>query len=195
MRIPLVPVLCLALGAAAGCSAPTRQIRPTTPFTAEMGHLFDDSVDYVQNVDGLGGRVASEWEAQIRGLSRASDLIGVANIETVLQGQDSDGSRIYRLTAHVTSIVRGDPPEDHRVQLRVSQGQGGFNTVQGREERLQRGQYVMFVKWYTDGAGAVQAHWHLSPHSDALVARIRTASGVEDQQLGTERVVRQDPAQ
>lgn len=194
MHIHFLPALYLAFAVAA-CSAPARQIRPTSPFTAEMGRLFDDSVDYVENVDGLGGRVASEWQHQIEGLSRTSDVIGVATIETVLQGQDSDGATIYRLTASVSSLLRGTTPEDHRVQLRVSQGQAGFNTVQGREERLQRGGYVFFVKWYTDGAGALQAHWHLSPQSDALIARIRAASGLDDQQLGTERVVRQDPAQ
>lgn len=195
MRISTAFALCFALGTASACSPSVRQIRPSSPFTADMGHLFDDSVDYVENVDGLGGRVASDWESQIDGLSRSSDLIGPATIETVLQGQDTDGARIYRLTANLSSIVRGDAPPDHRVQLRVSEGQAGFNTVQGREERLQAGHYVMFVKWYTDGAGNVQAHWHLSPQTDSLLARVRHASGVDDQQLGQERVVRQDRGQ
>jgi hypothetical protein len=157
-----------------------------------MGRLFDDSVDYVQNVEGLGGRIASDWEHQIDGLARSSDLMAVANIETVLQGQDADGARIYRLTANLTEIVRGDAPEDRHVQLRVSEGQAGFNTVAGKEERLQRGRYMIFIKWYTDGAGEVQAHWHLTPYTDELMARVRRTSGVEAQQLGQERVVRTD---
>lgn len=195
MRFTSALALCLALGASSACSSTPHQIRPSSPFTADMGRLFDDAVDYVQDVQGLGGRVASDWESQIDGLSHSSDLIGIANIETVLQGQDSDGARIYRLTATLSSVIHGESPADHRVQLRVTQGQAGFNTVAGREERLQQGHYVLFVKWYTDGAGEVQAHWHLSPQSDSLVARVRHASGAEDQQLGQERIVRQDRGQ
>jgi hypothetical protein len=191
MRIPYVALLCVALGAAA-CGPSTRQIRPSSPFTAGMARLFDDSVDYVQDVEGLGGRVASDWEQQIDGLARGSDLMGVATIETVLQGQDENGTQIYRLTANLTDILHGDAPSDRHVQLRVSEGQAGFNTVAGKEERLQRGRYVLFVKWYTDGNGEVQAHWHLSPYSDSLMARVRHTSGLEEQQLGAERVVRTD---
>jgi hypothetical protein len=146
----------------------------------------------VTDVEGLGGRVASDWEHQIDSLSQHSDLVGVAQIETVVQGQDADGSRSYRLTANIGNIVHGDAPDDRHVQLRVSEGQTGFNTVDGREARLQAGRYVLFAKWYTDGEGIVRAHWHLSPYSDGLLARVRRASGAEAEVLGQERVVRQE---
>lgn len=192
MRLTSLAFIGFALFATPACGPATRNIRPTSPFTAEMGRLFDDSVDYVQNIEALGGHLAEDWGTQIDGLSRGSDLMAVAQIETVLQGQDSQGARIYRLTANMTDIVRGEAPADRHVQLRVSEGQAGFNTVAGKEDRLQRGRYMVFVKWYTDGAGEVQAHWHLTPYTDELLARVRRTSGVEAQQIGAERVTRRD---
>ncbi len=192
MRLTSLAFIGFALIATPACGPATRNIRPTSPFTAEMGRLFDDSVDYVQNIEALGGHLAEDWGTQIDGLSRGSDLMAVAQIETVLQGQDSQGARIYRLTANMTDIVRGEAPADRHVQLRVSEGQAGFNTVAGKEDRLQRGRYMVFVKWYTDGAGEVQAHWHLTPYTDELLARVRRTSGVEAQQIGAERVTRRD---
>jgi hypothetical protein len=182
----------IATLAAGACGSGSHQIRPSSPFTPELARVFDDSVDYVTDVAGLGGRVASDWEHQIDTLSQDSDLIGVAQIETVVQGQDADGSRSYRLTANVPNIVHGEAPEDRHVQLRVSEGQTGFNTVDGREARLEAGRYVLFAKWYVDGEGTVRAHWHLSPYSDALLARVRHSSGAEEATEGQERVVRQE---
>lgn len=182
----------LAFLAFVGCSSSRAQIRPTSPFTPQLARIFDDSVDYVQDVEGLGGRVAAEWESQIDSLSRTSDLIAEATIETVVLGTDVDGTRSYRLTAVITNPLVGQVPEDRRVALRVSEGQVGFNTVAGKEARLQSGHYLLFVKWYTDGAGEVQAHWHLSPRTDALLARVRRASGLQERLEGRERIVRQE---
>jgi hypothetical protein len=36
---------------------------------------------------------------------------------------------------------------------------------------------LLFVRWYADGQGELRAHWHLYPHSDALVNRYREAIG------------------
>jgi hypothetical protein len=168
--------LALLLALSTSCAS-RPQIRPTSPFTAEMGHHFDDSVDYVSNLDDIGGRLATDFRTQIDYLGRNSDLIAIARIETVTVSQDPDGTQSYRLTAAVTEGIKGTIPEDSRVSLRASQGQAGYNTVQGRQERLQSGRWLLFVKWYTDGAGEVRPHWHLSPHSDGLVLRVRELSG------------------
>jgi hypothetical protein len=192
----MVVALVSALAGAPACGPSQAQVvRPSSPFTPAMAHLFDDAVDYVEDASGLGGRVAREWSSQIDGLSQNSDLIASVTIETVVQGTDADGSRSYRLVARVQDAIRGMAPEDGRVPLRVSQGQTGFTTVLGKEARLQSSRYVLFAKWYTDATNTVRAHWHLSPLSDSLVARVRRSSGVEAQERGTERVVSQEGAQ
>lgn len=182
-------VLSLALGANA-CSSARPQIQ-ARPFTANLHRVFDDAVDYVTDVEGLGGRVASDWQNQIDALSRESDVIGTARIETVVLEQNPDGSRAYRLTAVLSDLLRGEAPEGNQVSFRVAQGTTGFNTVVGRETRLQSGRYMAFVRWYNDSSGAVRAHFHLSPLSDALVARVRRNVGWLDPNQGQERVVRE----
>jgi len=172
------------------CSSTQRTTtRPTRPFTPDLLPYFDEAADYIDSVQGLGGRIASDWEAQIAGLSRNSDLIAEARVETLLQGADSEGREVYRLTARTVRVLRGDAPIDGRIALRVSEGQVGFNTIRGTEERLQRTRWMLFVRWYTDGAGEVRAHWHLTPYSDDLAARVRVASGIEDEEFGSEHRV------
>jgi hypothetical protein len=177
--------------ALASCATARPQIRPTTPFTPAMARLFDDSVDYVQNVEGLGGRIAREWQSQIDGLVADSDLIATVSIETVVLGTDADGSRSYRLLARVHDDVRGQIPDDERVPLRVAEGQTGFMTVSGKESRLQSSRYLLFVKWYTDATGALRAHWHMSPFSDPLLSHVRQQTGLGGGPRGAEHVVSQ----
>lgn len=191
IRVFRSPVAVLLLALSGACSG-AQQARPPRPFTPQLARFFDDSVDYVQDVEGLGGRVAADWQAQIDGLSRESDVIAVARIETVVLGTDIDGSRNYRLTAALSDVIKGEAPRDNHVALRVSQGQVGYNTVAGRETRLQSGRYIAFIRWYTDGAGELRAHWHLSPYSDSLLSRVRNNTGWVDPQHGRERIVRQE---
>jgi hypothetical protein len=143
-----------------------------------MARYFDDSVDYINNLDQLGGAMAQDLNNQLSFLGRNSDLIAVVRIETIAVSQDPDGTRAYRLVSNITDVLSGVAPEDRRVQLRTAQGQVGFNTVSGRQDRLQTGQWLLFVKWYTDGSGETRPHWHLYPHSDELVNRYREASGI-----------------
>jgi hypothetical protein len=142
-----------------------------------MARYFDDSVDYISDLDSLGGTMAEDLRRQLSFLGRNSDFIGVVQIETVAVSQDPDGTQAYRLVAAVSETLHGTAPENNRVQLRTAQGQTGYNTVSGRQDRLQTGRWLVFVKWYTDPTDEVRPHWHLYPHSDALVNRMREASG------------------
>ena len=173
-----------------GCAAGPAHLQISSAFTPELARVFDDAVDYLQNVDGLGGRLATEWQEQTDALSRNADLIAVVRIETVVQGTTVEQVRDYRLSALVSEVITGTPPPDRRVSLRTLEGQAGFNTISGREDRLQTGSYVLFVKWYRDAHGDVRPHWHLTPNSPQLVRRIRVASGIIARQEGEERVVR-----
>lgn len=176
MKASLRTVLALCLCLGAGCAGRT-VIRPTTPFTPEMAQYFDDSVDYVTNVENLGGRLAADLQTQLNFLSRNADLVSVVRIETVTVSEDAENTQAYRLSAVVVEPVKGTVPEDNHVNVRAVQGQPGYNTVQGRQDRLQSGRWILFAKWYTDGAGELRAHWHLYPHSDAMIARVRQLTG------------------
>jgi hypothetical protein len=168
--------LALAITLTSACAS-RPQIRTTGPFTPEMARHFDDSVDYITNLDNMGGAMAADLNTQLSFLGRNADLIAVVHIETVAVSQDPDGTQAYRLVSVIAETLHGTAPADNHIQLRAVQGQAGYNTVSGRQDRLQNGQWLVFVRWYTDGQGEVRAHWHLYPHSEAMVNRYREAIG------------------
>jgi hypothetical protein len=191
MMRALVPVTVIVASAMGSCAASRPPVRPLARLTPDMAQLFDDSVDYVHDVRGLGGRLSNDWRRQIDGLSATSDLIGVAQIETVILGTDSERKRDYRLTATLTDVVQGKAPRDGHVVLHVTEGQNGFGTVAGKEHRLQSARYVVFVK-YTSDHGQERAHWHLTPLSDSLLGHVRYETGADNTRLGRERIVRRE---
>lgn len=177
-----------------GCaSTGTRGATVTTrPFTPELARYFDDAADFIEDVDALGGRVASDWRRQVRGLTTESDLIVAVRIETVTLGGDSSTTRAYRLTAAaVRDPIVGTLPGDRRIDLRVTEGEVGFNAIHQNEQRLQMRSYLLFARWYDDD-GTPRAHWHLSPETEALTRRVREVVGARDPNAPRETVVHQD---
>ncbi len=164
----------------------------TRPFTPELGRYFDDAADFIEDVDALGGRVASDWRRQVRGLAAESDLIVAVRVETVTLGDDNATTRAYRLTAVATrDPIRGTLPADRRIDLRVTEGEVGFNAIHQNEQRLQVRTFLLFARWYDD-EGTPRAHWHLSPETDALTRRVREVTGINDPNAPRETVVQQN---
>lgn len=187
----LVLTLCLA---GAACSS-TRTTGAThvasAPFTPDLAAFFDDAVDYVENVEDLGGRVASDWRRQIDGLAQNSDVITVVRVETVTSGTESSSSGSMRLTTVSSRApLRGTVPDDRRIDLRVSEGEVGYNTVRNSSTRLQSREWLMFVRWYDDADGQVRPHWHLTPATPAAIQRAQDAIGYIDPNAPREQVVR-----
>jgi hypothetical protein len=164
----------------------------TRPFTPELGRYFDDAADFIEDVDALGGRVASDWRRQVRGLAAESDLIVAVRVETVTLGDDNATTRAFRLTAAATrDPIRGTLPADRRIDLRVTEGEVGFNGIQQNEQRLQARTFLLFARW-SDDEGTPRAHWHLSPETDALTRRVREVTGINDPNAPRETVVQQN---
>jgi hypothetical protein len=184
----------LSLPSLAGCSGasvntPSRVV--TGPFTQELASYFDDSVDYVENVEELGGRVASDWRRQIDGCARNADLIAIVRVETITAGSESSSSGSYRLTTVATrEPLRGTLPPDRRTDLTTTQGEVGYNTVRAGSARIQSREWLMFVRWYEDTDGQVRAHWHLTPATEQALQRARDAIGYVDPSAPREQVVR-----
>lgn len=182
-------VLALLLGA---CSS-TRgaSARPTLPFPAELARYFDDAVDYIENPEELGGRLASDWRTQIDNLARESEVIVPVHVETVSEGSEANAASAYTLTAAaVGATLKGELPRDRRMSLRVSEGATGFQTVRNNITRIQSREYLLFARYYTDEDGATRVHWHLSPNTPRLLQRVRDAIGAQDPNA-TETVIRQ----
>lgn len=192
VRSALLFVLSVSL--LAGCSAAAAHGTArvvTGPFTPELASYFDDSVDYVENVEELGGRVASDWRRQIDGCARHADLIAVVRVETITAGSESNTSGSYRLTTVATrEPLRGTLSADRRTDLITNQGEVGYNTVRAGASRIQSREWLMFVRWYDDVDGQVRAHWHLTPATEQALQRARDAIGYIDPNAPREQVVR-----
>lgn len=187
-RTPLALAL-VVLGCAS--SGAGNAARETQPFPQSLARFFDDGVDYVENVESLGGRVAADWRRQIDTLTRESELIVPVRVETVTSGADATSMGSYRLTAVASGQpLRGDRPEGGRVELRVVEGEPGFNSVRSNVPRLQAREYVLFARWYTDEDGAVRAHWHLTPRTEGVLQRVRDAVGYIDPNAPRQTVIR-----
>ncbi len=187
-------LLLLSLALSLGCSgtnAATGARVVTGPFTPDLAAFFDDSVDYVENVEELGGRVASDWRRQIDGCARGADIIAVVRVETVTSGSESTTSGSFRLTTIATrDPLRGSLPPDRRTDLITSQGEVGYNTVRAGSSRIQAREWLMFVRWYDDTDGQVRPHWHLTPATEQALQRARDAIGYVDPNAPREQVVR-----
>lgn len=186
------PLLALVVALAACAStSPTGVMRPTAPFSAELARYFDDAVDYIENPEELGGRLASDWRNQIDRLSRDSDLIVPVRIETVSEGVEASAAASYTLTAAAAGpIVKGELPRDQRISLRVSEGATGFQTVRNNITRVQSREFLLFARFHTDEEGTVRPRWHLSPNTPRLRERVRDSIGSSDPG-GTETIIRQ----
>lgn len=184
-------VVALLGGAACSSSGAAGSRVETRPFTQEMSRDFDDGADYIENVEDLGGRVAADWRSAIDRLARAADFIAVVHVETLTGSDDAASSRAYRLSSRIVGApLHGAAPRDGLIDLRVEEGQGGYNTIRSNYTRLQARNFLLFARYYTDSEGAVRPHWHLTPDTRAAQQRARDALGLVDPNAPTETIVR-----
>ncbi len=157
----------------AGCGgSPEGRTTVTSAFTAEHALLFDDGVDFVHDPSVLEGRWRSDWSEELEERVKQADWIGRVAINTVRIDVDLDRKETYRLYAEIEQLLTGEqPPEE--VMLPVREGEPGYGTVHGNDERIRQQPFVAFVKWYTDDRGRVMPHWHLSPATDAISRRVQ----------------------
>jgi hypothetical protein len=174
MTRPALALSALLLAACASSGA-SRGAPTTQPLSAENARFFDDAVDYIENPEDLGGRLASDWRTQIDHLARESELIMPVRVETVSEGTEANSAAAYTLTAVATGpAVKGQVPRDRHVSLRVTEGSTGFHTVRNNITRVQGAGVpaLRAVSHRRRGAGA-RALAPLAQHPAAAGARAR----------------------
>jgi hypothetical protein len=138
---------------------------PVTEFRATDVALFDNSVDLVAApviVEGESG-------AFERRVGRA-DLIASIRVQT-LRSELIKHRSSYRLTVRVKDRLKGESARD--LELRVTDDEPGYRSVELNEDRLLRDSFIAFVKWETaPKSPELVAHWHLSPDSAAVRDKI-----------------------
>ena len=170
---------------ASGCGGSAGGIKPSSPFTDEHARLFDDGVDLVSEPDKQPGRWGDDWRADLEGRMAESDAVAVGTVTTVHTDVNLDGKTSYRVVLDVDETPRGPLPSDE-LSLRSSEDAQGYPTMQANRERILNRRMIAFIKWYR-GADGTAAHWHISPASEQVAARVR--DGLEEKRVFKRTVI------
>ncbi|MBO6939568.1 MAG: hypothetical protein JJ863_31645 [Deltaproteobacteria bacterium] len=164
-------VLFLALVAA--CATTSTNATPTTgtPLTAEDRVLFDDGVDFVGDPSVLEGRWRDDWSRELDERVTNADIVSYIRVHALRTDMDLERRTTYRLLIDEVDGIVGDLPDD--LALASLEGDGGFSTIDGNENRILDQELVLFLKWEQSEPGAeVRARWHLSPHTEDVTSRV-----------------------
>jgi hypothetical protein len=152
------------------CGSSRPHVRPSSPFEEVHARFFDNAADFISEQVSLGGQWASDWDEELRGRVGYADTIAVVKVETLRTSIDVEHRRTYHLLCAVVGrLLRGQLPEDDRIEVSVQEGSAGFETIARNERRLVEGNYLMFIKWAEMGdAEQVVPRWHLSPATERV---------------------------
>jgi len=148
----------------------------SSPFLAEHRLLFDDGADFFDDPVALQGA----WrDASIRDTYDrvdAADLVAVVMVHSVHADSDPSGTTSFRLVADVESVLLGNEPNG-ALSLLSGPDDPGYATIRDNGPRLLNNRFVVYLKWYTDEAGDVGSHWHMSPGSREVLVEAERAVG------------------
>ncbi len=171
--VTLTFTLAASLGAVsiAGCGGAEVEVARPGPFTAEDAQVFDDGVDFVADPEALEGRWRRDWADELDARITRANIVAVVSMRSVSQDSDLDRRMSYRLNVQRERGMLGQMPEE--VLFRTSEGDTGFGTVDGNQDRLLQGEFIAFIKWASEeGRDDPVAKWHLSPNSDQVLRRV-----------------------
>lgn len=168
-------VASVLLAGACGAKAPANV--EYTQATPEQERVFDHGVDFVAALEGLEGRWRDDWDRDLQERVAGADFIGTIKVKTLLTETDPEQRVTHRLVGHVARTLSGKA--DGELELRVREGQPGFQTVHDNLQRIQDRDFVAFVKWYRDDVGERAAHFHLSPASDVIVSETESTVAIK----------------
>jgi hypothetical protein len=157
----IAAIACWGIGCAgASSNAPASDFRPSDVA------LFDNAVDLVEAPVIIEG----DWTGAFEQRVRRADLIAVVRIDAL--GSDFVKRRsAYRLTVRVKNRLKGSSSKE--IVLSVRDDESGYPSVRANEDRLLHDPFIAFIKWEAaPEPPELIAHWHLSPDSDAVRAKI-----------------------
>jgi len=184
MHLRLASALLLVLGACA-TSAPATAPRTGTPLSAEDRLFFDDGVDFVGDPAVLEGRWRDDWSNELDSRVTDADIVSYVRVRALRTDVDLERRTTYRLLLEEQESILGELPED--LALASVEGDGGYITIEGNEDRILDEEFVLFLKWEQPSPDApVRARWHLSPLTEEVTARVEYLAerrrGVEREQ-------------
>ncbi len=124
----------------------------------------------VADPEGLEGRWREDWSRELDQRVSWSDVIAVVSIQTVRTDTDPNRQTTLRLIAEPSRTLLGEVPDE--IELKVSQNEEGFSTVEGNSRQILDTELIAFLKWYQAEDGSVLPHWHLAPASQPVLSRV-----------------------
>ncbi len=147
------------------CAGATSNV-PTTTYEAGDAPYFDHSIDFVESPAIVEG----EWRGAFEQRVLRADLIAAVRVQSSV-AEVVQRRAALRLMVRVLERFKGASGKE--IELRVEDEQPGYATVEDSEDRIVREPWIAFIKWENVGGGkAPVPHWHLSPDTAAVRAKI-----------------------
>jgi hypothetical protein len=178
----LLPALALSMAGWAGCGASAVQGKPqvTSEFGVREGQLFEDGIDLIEDPQGLEGQWRDDWENDLNERISKSDLIASGTVTTLRTDIDLEKHTSYRVVFAIERVFKGEKPSSELTLVSIA-GAGGYASIERDRQHMLSRKMVVFLKYADASAGSgsaasgndVIAHFHLSPPSDVVLARVR----------------------
>ncbi len=152
------------------CGASAAPIRVTSPMTAADVRVFDHGVDFVDDPEILAGQWRRTWADELQARVGSADAIVLVRVNSAQATRIPDVGPSYRLDIEAGGALFGAVTD---IDLVSMESDGGYSSVDRNQTRLLSADFVLFLKWYQADDGAVAAHWHLSPATEAVTTRVR----------------------
>jgi hypothetical protein len=160
--------------AVAACGPAPVAVRVTSPTTELELRVFDHGVDFVDDPEILAGQWRRNWGDELQARVGSADVIMLTRVNSAQATRIPDVGPSYRLDVAPSGTLFGDLSD---VDLVSAEDHPGYSSIDRNQSRLLAGDFVLFVKWYRADDGSIDAHWHLSPASEAVVSRVRFLVG------------------
>ena len=164
-------VLLSLLLACGGGAAESARPRSADPLTEEQATVFEDGVDFVADPTVLEGAWRESWTRELDLRVSDANAVALVTVHTLRTDVDLDRRTTFRLLFNVERTLLGSVDPD--LTLRVVEGDAGFASLTGNEQRILNQPFVLFLRWaQAPGSEEVVARWHLSPAADGVVDRV-----------------------
>jgi hypothetical protein len=166
-------VFALFLGS--GCAttgAAGAGVRPSSPFTPEDGHLFEDGVDLVGNPEALSGKWAEDWSNEMRDRVVRSDFIARVTVNTLRSDVDPQQHTTHWLISNVDEVLTGKL-STRELAFASSDETPGFGGIERERDNILHRPMLVLGKWAELENGEVRPHWHMALASNQVVAVVK----------------------
>jgi len=168
-RPQIFTIFIFLLVAIVGCASGTFRVGDT--WDPKEAAFFDDGVDVVEDYNSLSGKWAYRQEKELEGRTQLADFVGIVNILSVQTKSDFEVEAAKRIDIEIVEAIYGETPAG-TIQLVSTREAPGHQLILRYERRLD-GKHLVFIRWFQQDDKSLGHHFHLSPASEYLVAKVK----------------------